>query len=82
MMDGRHEKEAKAGCGGKKTFARAGHWSDVEHTKKQNSPCAAASTAEVKEDPFVTHASLTRVPASVSSGCYNKMPFTELYKQN
>lgn len=49
MMDGRHEKEDKAGCDGKKTFAHAGHWSDMERTKKQRSACAAGSTREVKE---------------------------------
>lgn len=80
MMDGRHEKEAKAGFDGKKTFACIGHWSDVEH-KEAKICCAAGSTGKVKEGPLVTHASLARVPASVSSGCYNKMPFTGLYKQ-
>lgn len=50
-------------------------------TKKQRSACASGSTGKVKEGPLVTHASLARVPASVSSGCYNKMPFNGLYKQ-
>lgn len=88
--DGRQEKETKAGCDVKKTFAPTGHWSDSECEKKQWFVCRASSPRKVKEGPLAIHeplardhASLTRVPASlarvpalVSLGCYNKIPST------